>query len=303
MFQKFFFFLAMRLANENFQFTVPEQKQQEEEHFEDFYATPIETPLNSGLFEDKLIIEPKNLPETPPALPVLSPLPLSPQKTNTYIQQTENETMCEKDTITQPFFLTETQQCDEYMQQFSNELTATDQTTQSYLNELITIDTTEQEIMETITTVLASSPKITDFYQSANRRGKDISLLKKQYVEEEQHNSTIQEEEEEEEEEEKEELRTTTKNNKRFHKHLIFKKKDEVLKKFPILSQKNSDLVVNAENKFKELKSIFILKKKYIEKNKELKEHIFGLELIAHRYRCETERLDKKKKGKINIFF
>ena len=108
MFQKFFFFLAMRLANENFQFTVPEQKQQEEEHFEDFYARPIETPLNSALFEDKLIIEPKNLPETPPALPVLSPLPLSPQKTNTYIQQTENETMCEKDTITQPFFLTET---------------------------------------------------------------------------------------------------------------------------------------------------------------------------------------------------
>ena len=296
MFQKFFFFLAMRLANENFQFTVPEQKQQEEEHFEDFYARPIETPLNSALFEDKLIIEPKNLPETPPALPVLSPLPISPQKTNTYIQQTENEIMCEKDTITQPIFLTETQQCDEYMQQFSNELTATDQTTQSYLNGLI-IDTTEQEIMETITTVLASSPKITDFYQSANRRGKDISLLKKQYVEEEQHNSTIQEEEEEEEEEEeKEELRTTTKNNKRFHKHLIFKKKDEVLKKFPILSQKNSDLVVNAENKFKELKSISILKKKYIEKNKELKEHIYGLELIEHRYRCETERLDKKKK-------
>ena len=116
-------------------------------------------------------------------------------------------------------------------------------------------------------------------------------MLKKQYC--------LQEEEEEEEEREKEEeLRTTTKNNKRFHKQLILKKKDEVIRKFPILSQKNSDLIVSAENKFKELKSIFILKKIYIEKNKQLKEHIYGLELIEHRYRCETDRLNKKKKIK-----
>ena len=105
-----------------------------------------------------------------------------------------------------------------------------------------------------------------------------------------------------EEEEEEEELRTTTKNNKRFHKYLILKKKDEIVKKFPILTQKNNDLIVTAENKFKELKSIFVLKKKYIEKNKQLKEHIYGLELIEHRYRCETERMIKKKK-KIKIFF
>ena len=124
------------------------------------------------------------------------------------------------------------------------------------------------------------------------RTGKNISMLKKQYC--------LQEEEEEEEEREKEEeLRTTTKNNKRFHKQLILKKKDEVIRKFPILSQKNSDLIVSAENKFKELKSIFILKKIYIEKNKQLKEHIYGLELIEHRYRCETDRLNKKKKKKI----
>ena len=68
------------------------------------------------------------------------------------------------------------------------------------------------------------------------------------------------------------------------------------------MSQKNADLIVTAENKFKEIRSIYVLKKKFIEKNKTLKEHIFGLELIEHRYRCETEWLDKnKKKRKINF--
>ena len=154
----------------------------------------------------------------------------------------------------------------------------------------VEVNETQQEIMETISYVVNSQE--TDFpyisKKETHRTGKDISLLKKHHEEEKK--------EEEEEEEEKEELRTTTKNNKRFHKYLILKKKDEILKKFPILSQKNTNLVVTAENKFKELKSIFVLKKIYIEKNKELKEHIYGLELIEHRYRCETDRLDKKKK-------
>ena len=123
---------------------------------------------------------------------------------------------------------------------------------------------------------------------SVSPKGKDITVLKIQYEKEKR-------EIEEEEEEcvgKKIELRTTT-------KKLILKKKDTVLKKFPILSQKNADLIVTAENKFKEIRSIYVLKKKFIEKNKTLKEHIFGLELIEHRYRCETERLDKnKKKGK-----
>ena len=91
-------------------------------------------------------------------------------------------------------------------------------------------------------------------------------------------------------------MRTTTKNNKRFYKELILKKRDVIIKKFPILSKKNEDLIVTAENKYNELKSIFVLKKKYIEKNKQFKEHIFGLELVEHRYRCESNRLEKKKR-------
>ena len=140
---------------------------------------------------------------------------------------------------------------------------------------------TNDVVMSVITEVLN---------KPTSRTGKNISLLKKHHC---------LQEEEEGEEEEKEELRTTTKNNKRFHKHLIFKKKDDIIKKFPILTQKNSDLIVTAENKYKELKSIFVLKKKYIEKNKQLKEYIYGLELVEHRYRCETERLNKKKNNKI----
>ena len=149
--------------------------------------------------------------------------------------------------------------------------------TQPETNNVCEEKTNDDDVVMSVITEVLNNPI------QVNRTGKNISMLKRQHC--------LKEEEEEEEEEE---LRTTTKNNKRFHKHLILKKKDDIVKKFPILSQKNSDLIVSAENKYKELKSIFVLKKKYIEKNKELKEHIYGLELVEHRYRCETERLNKK---------
>ena len=280
---------------------------------------------------------PLPLPPTPPVLPILSPLPISPQilhnvetitqvlhnvETDTTESSTQQDQQDQNIQNIQDFTqilhneqeqdrqnrqeqlqnlflhypnietllpnLTETEQFNsEQNYQFYPEQNYSIQTGIQPPN--VEVNETQQEIMETISYVV-NSQEI-----GLPRTGKDISLLKKHHEEEK---------EEEEEEEEKEELRTTTKNNKRFHKYLILKKKDEILKKFPILSQKNTNLVVTAENKFKELKSIFVLKKIYIEKNKELKEHIYGLELIEHRYRCETDRLDKKeKKRKIKFFF
>ena len=321
---------------------------------QDFYSVPIATPLNTKVFEEPA--PPCLLLLNPPALPILSPLPPSPQKKNLHnietvatepnTQTTEQQILYNDCTIeqeqqqlynsnssieqnTQDQFFLHQQNIETYQpQMFTTDfLTNTPQTQQDYteqnysssqqdypehLGDILFPNVevngngqTEPEIMETISDVINSSEQEIDFFQPSTgiiskkeihqtrRTGKDISLLKKHYE---------KEEEEEEEEEEKDELRTTTKNNKRFHRYLIFKKKDEILKKFPILSQKNSDLIVTAENKFKELKSIFVLKKKYIEKNKELKEHIFGLELIEHRYRCETDRLDKKKKKENKIF-
>ena len=59
---------------------------------------------------------------------------------------------------------------------------------------------------------------------------------------------------------------------------------------------------MTAENKFREISRIYILKKKFIEKNKIIKDNIFDLELIEHRYRNDVERLDKnKKKRTINF--
>ena len=56
---------------------------------------------------------------------------------------------------------------------------------------------------------------------------------------------------------------------------------------------------MTVENKFREISRIYILKKKFIEKNKIIKDNISDLELIEHRYRNDVERLDKnKKKGK-----
>ena len=205
---------------------------------------------------------------------------------------TQTEQQCE-----QPLqhFLTQTEQQTE--QQTDIHLTQSDEELQRFLTQTETIgyeEETNEVVMksvcgeETNDVVMNVITEVLNNPIQHDRTGKNIAMLKHHYLQE-------KEEEEEEEEEEKEELRTTTKNNKRFHKYLILKKKDEIVKKFPILTQKNNDLIVTAENKFKELKSIFVLKKKYIEKNKQLKEHIYGLELIEHRYRCETERLNKKK--------
>ena len=130
--------------------------------------------------------------------------------------------------------------------------------------------------------------------------GKNINYIRHLYEEQMKTVSgDVVEEEEEEEvvgmvEEVSSELRQTTKNNKCFHRMLFLEKKECIMKRFPILFQKNADLVVTAENKFREISRIYTLKKKYIEKNKEIKD-IFDLELIEHRYRNEVERMGKKK--------
>ena len=229
------------------------------------------------------------LPQTPSPIPTLSPIP-EPQMNTTNTTNEYKEQLSQM--VSQNIYdqlLEQQQQCEQYLpyqpyneqdplQQPYNEQDPLQQFLTQPETNVCEEEETNDVVMSVITEVLN---------KPTSRTGKNISLLKKHHC---------LQEEEEGEEEEKEELRTTTKNNKRFHKHLIFKKKDDIIKKFPILSQKNSDLIVTAENKYKELKSIFVLKKKYIEKNKQLKEYIYGLELVEHRYRCETERLNKNKK-------
>ena len=253
------------------------------------------------------------IPKTPSPIPLLSPIPDSPIQQQlieqeiiqqTIEQELHSETLqCLVDQLEdqpqsqlqllQPSLTTneEQQQTEIYEYPLQNVYEQLVKQTETYEHQqhCLTTETNETNdiVMEVITETLKNPIQ-------PCRSGKNITMLKRQF-------NSLQEEGEQEEEEEQalekeEELRTTTKNNKRFHKHLILKKKDEVVKKFPILSQKNTDLIVTAENKFKELKSIFILKKKYIDKNRELKDHIYGLELIEHRYRCETERMIKKKK-------
>ena len=248
--------------------------------------------------------EPFVLPQTPSPIPTLSPIP-EPQQQTKYlpfeqeIQQIEQKNISSiyEDQLSQM----ETQNIYEQLLEQQQQPLITNYTyndEQDPLQQFLTHaektdgndEKTDDVVMSVITEVLNQPIQV-------SRTGKNITMLKKQHClqeEEEEEEEEKEEEREEEREREKEELRTTTKNNKRFHKHLILKKKDDIIKKFPILSQKNSDLIVTAENKYKELKSIFVLKKKYIEKNKELKEHIYGLELVEHRYRCETERLNKK---------
>ena len=68
-----------------------------------------------------------------------------------------------------------------------------------------------------------------------------------------------------------------------------------IVNSFPILSQKNSDLTVTAENKFREMRRIFMLKQQYIEKNNKLKDLILDLELMEQRYRNDVERVNKQK--------
>ena len=140
--------------------------------------------------------------------------------------------------------------------------------------------------------------------------GKNVNLMRELYENENnelkrKRNSEEEDEEEDEEEEEenkrkkeKSELRVTTKNNRRFHRTLFLKKKEVIVNSFSILSQKNSDLVVTAENKFREMKRIFMLKKHYIEKNNELRDVILDLELMEQRYRNDVERVNKKQKIK-----
>ena len=306
--------------------------------FQDEYF-PIATPLNTSMFKEtepclQKVPEPEpcfTFPQIPSPIPTLSPIP-DPQ-TNyielpavqteqpMYYSQTNYTTIEQKELPTvqteQPLyeqlleqnplqnFLTQTEQPLQHFvteQQTPPHLTQSDEELQRFLTQTETIgeQETNELVMESVCgeetndVVMHAITEVLNNPIQHDRTGKNIAMLKHHYLQE-------KEEEEEEEEEEKEELRTTTKNNKRFHKYLILKKKDEIVRKFPILSQKNNDLIVTAENKFKELKSVFILKKKYIEKNKQLKEHIYGLELIEHRYRCETERLIRKKKKK-NFF-
>ena len=281
---------------------------------------PIATPLNT-VFE-KVPEHHFFLPKTPPRVPSLSPIPDSPiqQLIEQEIIQQTIEQEINQQTIEQPEInLEQTSQLQYLVDQLENQLqpqpqpqpqpqtlTNIEELQQNMYSQLI-----EQPPQQNMYEQLIAQTEIYEHQQpsdegndvvmdvitetlknpiQSSRSGKNITMLKRQFT------CLQEEEEQEQEEQEEEELRTTTKNNKRFHKHLILKKKDEVVKKFPILSQKNTDLIVTAENKFKELKSVFILKKKYIDKNRELKDHIYGLELIEHRYRCETERMIKKKK-------
>ena len=120
------------------------------------------------------------------------------------------------------------------------------------------------------------------------------------------HEEEKKEEEEEEENEEecvgeeeelKEELkRLNIKTIKRFNRTLYLKKKNIIVNSYPILSQKNEDIIVIAENKFREIKIIFISKKIAIEKVTSIKEEISDLELMEFRYRNEVRRLENKKK-------
>ena len=261
------------------------------------------------------------LPKTPSPIPSLSPIP-EPEQQQQQIelslpkipeaeqqqqielaQQTEN---IYDQLLGQQQYLQQT--CDEqqqFLQTETNEIDAMGEQrliqqflTQQYETNVNETNMCEEEVVEEKDIVMSTIAEVINKPVQV-RTGKNITMLKKQYQLQEEEEEEEEEEEPMKEEEKEEELRTTTKNNKRFHKHLVLKKKDEVIKRFPILSQKNNDLIVTAENKYKELKSIFILKKKYVEKNKQLKEHIYGLELIEHRYRTETERLNKKKKKKI----
>ena len=97
--------------------------------------------------------------------------------------------------------------------------------------------------------------------------GKNVNFMRQLYEKEEMKIDTAHDDDDDKEEEEvKSELRQTTKNNRQFHRTLFLKKKECVIKSFPILSQKNADLVVCAENKFKEIARIYTLKKIYREK-------------------------------------
>ena len=51
-----------------------------------------------------------------------------------------------------------------------------------------------------------------------------------------------------------------------------------------------------AENKFREINRIFKVKRKYVDKNKEIKDIILDLELIEHRYRIDVDHAEKGKK-------
>ena len=306
----FFKFLAIKKIKAD-GFKTPKE-------YKDEYQ-PIATPLNTELFcclqkvpEPEYCYPPEHqlfiLPKTPSPIPLLSPIPEAPEIQQTNEQEIQNLLQNEIQNFLpqineqQQPLTNEVEQLQHYLtndveqppQQNMYEQLIEQNEIQNFLetNELPTNETDPSQYYQTETNDVVMNV-ITEVLKKpiqTPRSGKNITMLKKQF-------NCLQEEEEEEEEEqgeEREELRTTTKNNKRFHKHLILKKKDEVVKKIPILSQKNTDLIVTAENKFKELKSIFTLKKKYIDKNRVLKDHIYGLELIEHRYRCETDRIIKK---------
>ena len=139
-----------------------------------------------------------------------------------------------------------------------------------------------------------------DCYTKNNRSGgKNVNFMRQLYEKEEMKIGNEDDDDDDDdnndEKKVKSELRQTTKNNRWFHRTLFLKKKECYVRQFPILLQKNADLVVCAENKFKEIARIYTLKK-YIEKNMDLKEAIFDLELMEHRYRNEVERVNKKKK-------
>ena len=101
-----------------------------------------------------------------------------------------------------------------------------------------------------------------DCYTKNNRSGgKNVNFMRQLYEKEEMkiNNDEDDEDDDDEVKKVKSELRQTTKNNRRFHRTLFLKKKECYVRQFPILSQKNADLVVCAENKFKEIARIYML--------------------------------------------
>lgn len=80
-----------------------------------------------------------------------------------------------------------------------------------------------------------------------------------------------------------------------FRKSLYFKKKDVLIDSYAILNKFDRDIVVTAENKFRELKYIFNEKQKKLKKLSEVKEKLNILEMIAMRYVTENNKGDKKK--------
>lgn len=83
------------------------------------------------------------------------------------------------------------------------------------------------------------------------------------------------------------------KDGKNYRRTLCFKKKDILIDTYAILNRYDRDVVVTAENKFKELKYIYNQKQKGIKKLVKVKDQLATLEMMAARY-VASEKVAKK---------